>query len=101
MHRLALDVGLDLDRARRRLEGRAGSLDRARRQWRRGVARQPPLLEEVHQLLLADPEFAREFVCLHARTYDYAGRGEFDTSGCRAYEPIALHKSALSVPPKS
>src|SRR5712691_2357716 len=78
-HRLALAVGLDLDRDRRRLEGRAGSLDRARRQWRRGVACQPPLLEEVHQLLLADPEFACEFVCLHARTYDYAARGEFET----------------------
>src|SRR4029077_1019743 len=38
------------------------------RQWRGGIASQPPLLEEVHQLLLADPEFACEFVCLHART---------------------------------
>jgi len=28
---------------------------------------------------LTDPEFACEFVCLHARTYDYAARGEFET----------------------
>ena len=38
----------------------------AGRQRRGGVARQPSLLEEVHQLFLADPKFAREFVCLHA-----------------------------------
>ena len=60
---LAVAVGLDLDRYGGRLEGRAGSLDRARRQWRRGVLeRHPSLLEEVHQLFLADPEFACEFV---------------------------------------
>ncbi len=59
---LAIAVRLQLDRHRCRLEGRAGSLDRARRQRRRSVARQSPLLEEVHQLLLTDPEFACQFV---------------------------------------
>ena len=58
-------VGLDLDRHRGRFEGRARSLDRARRQGRRGVTGQSALLQEVDQLLLADPKFPREFVCLH------------------------------------
>ena len=58
-------VGFDLDRNRGWLEGGASGLDRAGRQGRGGVAGQPPLLEEVDQLLLADAKFAREFVCLH------------------------------------
>src|SRR5207302_5730847 len=49
----------------RRPECGARSLDRTGRQGRGGVAGQPALLEEVDQLLLADAEFAREFVCLH------------------------------------
>src|SRR6266567_4420241 len=87
-HGLALAVGLDLDRDRGGLEGRAGSLDRPRRQWRGGILEgHPPLLEKVHQLFLADPKFACEFVCLHARTYDYAAQGEFETSGGSATRP--------------
>src|SRR2546429_5855423 len=38
---------------------------RAGRQGRRGVAGQPPLLEEVDELFLADAKFASKFVCLH------------------------------------
>ena len=73
-HDLAVAVGLDLDRHRGGLEGRAGGLDRSRRQRRRRVTSQPPLLEEVHQLLLADAEFAREFVSFHAGTSNYPQR---------------------------
>ncbi len=78
-HGPAVAVGLDLGHDRRRLEGGAGSLDRAGRQWRGGVAGQPALLQEVDQLLLADAKFACEFVCLHAGTTDYAAGAEFET----------------------
>src|SRR5207248_8574370 len=63
--RLAVAVRLDLGHHRRRPEGGTRSLDRTGRQGRGSVAGQPALLEEVDELLLADAEFAREFVCLH------------------------------------
>jgi hypothetical protein len=63
--RAAVAVGLDLDCDGGGLERRPGGLDGSGGQGCGGVAGQPALLEEVHQLLLTDPKFAREFVCLH------------------------------------
>ncbi len=61
-HDAAVAVGFDLHRDGGRFEGRTRSFDRSRRQRRGGVAGQPALLEKVHQLFLADPKFACEFV---------------------------------------
>ena len=96
----AVAVGLDLGRDGR-LERGAGSLDRAGRERRRRVAGQPPLLQEVDQLLLADPKFACKFVCLHVGTTDYAARGEFETSGRRPQGAISVQTAGVTAAPSA